>query len=85
VERAGTQIIDRIINDTKATCGPKFSSVDDKGDVICFIGIKISKKQLATAITDHVSKDEELKIRFNEQEFRKRMDENFKKFKEDNK
>jgi hypothetical protein len=84
VERAGTQIIDRLVNDTKATCGPKFSSVDDRGDVTCFVGIRISKKQLANAIADHVSKDEEMKIRFNEQEFRKRMDENFKKFKENN-
>ncbi|MDR1226867.1 MAG: hypothetical protein LBK47_08230 [Prevotellaceae bacterium] len=82
VERAGTQIIDKIVNDTKATCGPKFSSVDDKGDVTCFVGIRVSKKQFANAITDHVSKDEELKIRFNKQEFRKRMDDNFKKFKE---
>jgi hypothetical protein len=82
VERAGTQIIDLMINETRATCGPKFSSVDERGDVTCFVGVKISKKQLANAITDHVSKDKELKIRFNEQEFRKRMDENFKKFKE---
>jgi len=82
VERAGTQIIDRIINDTKAVCGPKFSSVDDKGDVTCFVGIRISKKQVAQAIANHISEDEELRIRFNEQEFRKRMDENFKKYKD---
>jgi hypothetical protein len=84
VERAGTQIIDRIVNDTKAVCGPKFSSVDEKGDVMCFVGIRISKKQVVDAITDHVSNDEELKIRFQEQEFRKRMDENFKKYKVNN-
>ena len=82
VERAGTQIIDRIINDTKTVCGPKFSSVDDKGDVTCFVGIRISKKQVAQAITKHLSEDDELKIRFNEQEFRKRMEENFEKYKE---
>ncbi len=81
VERAGNQIIDRIINDTQAECGPKFSGVDDKGNVTCYIGIRISKKQVADAIADH-SNDEELKIRFNEQEFRKRMEEEFKKFKE---
>jgi len=82
VERAGTQIIDRIVNDTKAVCGPKYTAVDDRGDVTCFVGIRISKKQVAQAIADHVSKDEELKIRFNEQEFRKRMNESFEKFKE---
>ena len=82
VERGGMQIIDRIINDTKVVCGPKFSSVDDKGDVTCFVGIRISKKELAQAIANHLSEDDELKIRFNEQEFLKRMDENFKKYKE---
>ena len=82
VERAGNQIIDRIVNDTEAWCGPKFSGVDEKGSVSCYIGIRISKRQVADAIADYVSKDDELKIRFNEQEFRKRMDEEFRKFKE---
>jgi len=82
VERAGNQIIDRIINDTEAWCGPKFSGVDDKGSVSCYIGIRITKKQVSDAIGDYVSKDDELKIRFNEQEFRKYMEEEFKKFKE---
>jgi hypothetical protein len=84
VEGAGSQIIDKIVNDTRAVCGPKFSGVDEKGDVMCFVGIKISKKQVVDAITDHVSNDEELKIRFKEQEFRKRMDETFKKYKVNN-
>ncbi len=83
VERGGTQIIDEVVNNTKATCGPKFSSVDEKGDVTCFVGIRISKKKIVDAVANHLSEDEELKIRFNEQEFRKRMDENFKKYKED--
>lgn len=84
VERGGTQIIDAIVNDTKATCGPKFSSVDDKGNVTCFVGIRISKKKVAEKIADYVSNDEELRIRYNETKFRERMEENFKKFKEDN-
>lgn len=83
IERAGTQIIDAVINDTRATSGPKFSAVDDKGDVTCFVGIRVYKKAIEDKIVEHVSKDEELRIRFNEQEFRKKMDENFKKFKED--
>jgi len=83
VERGGTQVIDRIVNDTKANCGPDFSAVDERGDVNCFIGIRISKQQVTQAIANHLSADEELKIRFNEQEFRKRMEENFQKFKED--
>ena len=82
VEGAGTQIINRMINDTKAVCGPRFSSVADDGSITCFVGIRISKKQIANAIADYVSNDEELRIRFNEQEFRKKMEESFKTFKE---
>jgi hypothetical protein len=85
VERAGTQIIDAVINNTKATCGPKFSSVDERGDVTCFVGIRVSNKAIADKIVDHLSNDEELKIRFNEKNFREKMEENFKKFKEDKK
>ena len=82
VERAGTQIINKIVNDTRANCGPKFSEVDEKGDITCFVGIRIYKKEFVDAVTKHLSEDEELKIRFNESEFRKRMEDNFEKFKE---
>lgn len=83
VERGGTQLIDVIVNDTQASKGPMFSAVDDKGNVDCFIGIRISKKAVADKIADYVSEDEELKIRFKENQFRKRMEDSFKKFKEE--
>lgn len=82
IERGGTQMIDAIVNETQASKGPMFSAVDEKGNVTCFIGIRISKKAVAEKITDYVSEDEELKIRFLEEQFRKRMDESFKKFRE---
>ncbi|MDE6271256.1 MAG: hypothetical protein K2M12_10460 [Muribaculaceae bacterium] len=82
VERGGTQIIDVIVNDTQASKGPMFSDVDEKGNVTCFIGIRVSKKTLADKIADYVSEDEELKIRFKEEQFRQRMKESFKEFKE---
>lgn len=82
IERGGTQIIDAIVNDTQASKGPMFSGVDDKGDVTCYIGIRISKKAMADKIADYVSEDEELKIRFKEDQFRQRMKESFKDFKE---
>lgn len=82
VERAGTQIIDQIINDTQARC-QQFSGVDDKGNVTCYIGIQISKKETADKISDFVSQDEELRVRFQEFDFRQRMEENFKNFKEE--
>ncbi len=84
MERGGTQIIDVIVNDTRITKGPMFSAVDEKGNVTCYVGIRVSKAQLAEQISDYVSNDEELKIRFDEEQFRKRMDEAFKEFQENN-
>jgi hypothetical protein len=81
VERAGDQIIDAIVNDTQAK-SLNFSGVDEKGHVNCYCGIRIYKKQLADKIADAVSEDEELKIRFKENEFRKYMQEKFKEYKE---
>lgn len=85
LEAGGDQIMDLIVGETNATCGPKFSSVDEKGNMTCFIGIRIPKKALAEtiveAVADNVSEDEELKIRFKEDEFRKRTLENFERFK----
>jgi hypothetical protein len=85
LEAGGTQIIDLIVDEVSATCGPKYSAVDERGDVTCFIGIRIPKRALAETIVDNVrdnvSEDEELKIRFKEDEFRKRTLENFERFK----
>lgn len=81
VERAGDQIIDAVVNETKAQ-SLKFSGVDDKGHVNCYCAIRIYKKQLADKIADVVSEDEELKILFKEQEFRKYMQDKFKEYKE---
>ena len=81
VERAGDQIIDAVVNDTQAK-SLNFSGVDEKGNLNCYVGIRVYKKQLADKIADAVSEDEELKIRFKESEFRKYMQEKFKDFKE---
>ena len=87
IERGGTQIIDAVVNETRAT-KVVFSGIDDKGNMTCYTGIRVSKKELAEKITEQVteavSEDEELKVRFKEEEFRKSMDERFKKFKENN-
>lgn len=86
IERAGTQIIDAIVNDTRETNPPVFSAVDEKGNVTCYVGIRVYKNviadKLAENVKKNVSEDEELRIRFNEDQFRQKMEENFKKFKE---
>ncbi|MDE6018965.1 MAG: hypothetical protein K2G85_09165 [Muribaculaceae bacterium] len=82
-DRRGDQIIDAVVNDTQASKGPFFSEPDDKGNVTCYIGIRVYKKELAKKVSDTLSEDEELKLMFKEDEFRKRMDETFKKYKEE--
>lgn len=82
IERGGTQLIDVVVNNTQASKGPMFSAVDEKGNVTCYIGIRVSKKEMADKIADYVSEDEELKIRFKEDQFRQHMKDSFKEFKE---
>lgn len=81
MEDGGDQIIDVIVNDTKAT-KVVWSAVDDKGNITCYTGIRVDKKVMADAISDFVSEDEELKIRFKEELFRKKMNEALKNYKE---
>lgn len=81
VERGGDQIIDVIVEDTQARA-IEFSGVDEKGNVTCFVGIRIMKEQVADKIASQISKDEELKLRFDEEQFRKRIKEGFKNYKE---
>ncbi len=89
LERAGEQIIDAIVNDTRESTKPEYSGVDDKGYVKCFVNIRIYKDEFADKMTekiaDAVSDDEELSIRFKEAEFNKKMKESFKQYKEENK
>lgn len=81
IERGGDQIIDAIVNDTQAR-SIKFSGVDEKGNVTCFVSVRINKKEAADQIASQISEDQELKLRFNEEQFRKRMEEQFKIYKE---
>lgn len=83
MERGGDQIIDAIVNETMAR-DVRFSAVDSKGNVDCFVAIRIIKKQAAEKIADGLSKDQELKLRFDEEQFRQRMEKVFKDYKENN-
>lgn len=84
---AGDQAINTVLNDTRATC-VRFSGVDDRGNIECYVGIRISKELLAKKITERVnnalSQDEKMRIDFNEKKYREEMKARFKNFKEDN-
>ena len=81
VEQGGDQIIDAVVNETMAR-DVRFSSVDSKGNVDCYVGVRIYKKQAAEKIVEGLSNDQELKLRFNEDQFRQRMEKVFKDYKE---
>ena len=57
------------------------ANVDEKGNVWYYALIRISKKEMAQKIAKAVSEDEELKIRFKEEEYRKTMEQRFANFK----
>lgn len=82
IERAGTQVIDAVINDTKET-QVKWSSVDEKGNIYCYVGIRINKEKLADEVAKAVSKvvtdEEEAKIGFSEAKFREQNADVFKR------
>lgn len=81
LEGAGDQIIDAMINDTQAKC-IKTSGVDEKGNVTMFVGIKISKKEIVDKMAKAISEDEELALRFKENQYREFMDQKMKEYKE---
>jgi len=88
LEQGGNQIIDKVINDTRTHCGPMATKPDADGHVTLYTSIRIFKQQLASNIANNiaskVSEEEKLRIRFNEQEFGKKMEEAFKNYKEGN-
>lgn len=87
ITMAGDQIINTVLNDTRATC-VRYSSVDDRGNIECYVGIRISKKKLADKISERVddvlTQDEKLRIDFNEKKYRDEMEKRFQNYKENN-
>lgn len=79
--RGGEQIIDVIVNDTQGQV-PMFSPVDEKGNLECYLSIRIYKDDLADRIADFISGSEELRINHDEEQFRRQMKEGFKRYKQ---
>lgn len=87
IAMAGDQVIDAVINDTRATC-VRFSGVDDRGNIECYVGIRISKQELAKKIAgrvnDVLSQEEKARIDFNEKNYREDMEKRFQNYKDNN-
>lgn len=84
---AGDQIIRDIMPSTEMTC-EKYSGVDEKGHIEAYVAVRMSRKpvsdKLLDMVEDMVSKDEEMGIRFREQNYREQMAKRFKEFKQNN-
>lgn len=82
MEHGGEQVIDAIVNDTNATGAPKFSAKDVKNNVYCYIGVRVSKREVIDKIARYMSEYEELKNHFKEEQFRNSMDRTFREYRE---
>ncbi len=76
LERIGLQTIETMVNDVKNSSEPKFSGIDEKGNMSCYIGIRIAKKAFIEKVADNISNDEELRIRFKEEQFQEWLEKN---------
>ncbi len=85
---AGDKILDLLVNNTSASC-LKWSKIGTDGHITCYIAISIPKAkfaaQIASEVADKLTQEEKDRIGFNEQEYRKQMEERFKQYKEDRK
>ncbi len=85
VSQAGDQIIDAVINNTSECC-IRYGAVGEDGHLECYVAIKISKEDLsqkvAKAVDNKLTDEEKLRIGFEEQQYRKQMDQRFKEYKE---
>lgn len=81
LERCGKQVIENIVNNTDSE--DEASRVNEKGIRTIYVVIKISKKHVSKEIKNFVSKDEDLRISYNSDQFFNKMDETFKNSKEE--
>lgn len=71
-------IITGIVNNTSACCGPRYSGVDARGNVECYVGIKVSKERIADAVIESLSRNERQEIREAAESFRRQMTEDLR-------
>ncbi len=70
IESAGERIINNfLMNDVEEYCR-EVTRPDAEGKIIMYIGIKVSKKALVDALSNGLSQEQQLRLRFNEQKFR---------------
>ena len=79
IESAGRQVIQQMINETYEVCRKQTQYVDSEGYYTMYMAIKVSKKEFVDKTVQTIGREEEMRVRFNEKQFR---DSAFKVFEE---
>lgn len=82
IESAGRQVMQQLINETYEVCRKQTQIPDEEGYYTMYMSIKVSKKEIVEKVVDKLGEEQEMKVRFNEKQFR---DSAFKVFEENNK
>lgn len=69
IESAGDNVIKATINDTYEVCREN-TDPDASGKVYMYMTIKVSKKKFIDDVVKEITKETEMRVRFNEQKFR---------------
>lgn len=83
LQRAGDAVLDMTLNDAFEVCS-KFSNVFDDGMVECYVAIEIYKSDLTENVSKKVASvltdEEKMRINFNEDSYRKQMEERLQNY-----
>lgn len=82
IESAGEMVINQLVNETREVCRNRSRYPDADGKYTMYMAIKVSKKEIVEKVIDTISEDQQLKVRFNEKQFR---DSAFKVFEDESK
>ena len=76
IESAGEEAIDKLLNDSKEACRQRSKEVDESGYATWYMGITVSKKEIAQAIVKGIEESKDVpenvkkEVRQNEEKFR---------------
>lgn len=76
IESAGEEAVDKLLNDSKEACRQRSEKMDESGMVTWYMGITVSKKEIAQAIVKGIEESKDVpenvkkEVRQNEEKFR---------------
>lgn len=82
IESAGQMVINQLVNETREFCRERSKYPNADGIHTMYMSIRVSKKEIVEKVINTISEDQQLKVRFNEKQFRESA---FKVFEDENK